>query len=238
MSWQAWRLSQADAVRLGRVRHRAELEVCEAGGSVWIRAADPAEDLLRELAGLTALQFSALPDGQLVEKGRSVPCGYLPKDPWLPLTEWMRVELDVPALGATPAKVSVQLVRSANVEAANVLFTLFADWHSYAVSAPQVRLDRLAFAVNDAGWAVIRGVPLPSIKGTRFVERDGVAVQAGWTWQPPVSSDILAAAMGVANRDLALMHADGSWDHLREDDFVRASRAAVRQSAEELPCGR
>lgn len=238
MSCRAWRLSRADAVRLGRVRHRTELEVCEAGADVWIRATAPAEDLLRELAGLPALQFSVLPDGQLVERGRSVPCGYLPEDPWSPLAEWMRVALEVPALGATATKVSVQLVRSANVERANVLLAAFGDWKCYAVSAPQVRLDRLAFAVNDAGWTVIRGEPLPSVKGTRFVERAGVAIQAGWTWQPLVSSDILAAAIGIANGDLALMHADGSWDHLLDSDFVQASRAAVRQSSEELACGR
>lgn len=237
MSWQAWRLSRADAGRLSRVRHRTEIKVCDAGADVWIQITDPTEDVARELAGLPALAFSVLPDGQLVESGKSVPCGYLPKYPWTTITAWIRVDLQAPALAATPPKVNTRLIRSTNIEAANVLLTSFGDWRSYAISAPQVRLDRLAFAVNDTGWTVIRGTPLPPLKGVRFVEVGGVAVQAGWTYLPPVSSDILAAAMGLADGDLAVMHADGTWDYLLACNFVQASRAAVRQSGEELTGG-
>lgn len=238
MRGQAWRLKRNDAVRLGRVRHRQELEVCEAEDFVWVRTADPPEELQRELAALPVMHFTVLDDRQLIERGRAVPRGYLPQAEWLPLADWMEVDLDVPAYGATPSQVPVRTVRSRHVEEATVLLARFADWHSYAASAPQVRLDRLAFAVSDSGWTAIRGRPLPPIRGVRFVEHSGVGIQAGWRWQPAVAAEVLASAMRIARGDVALIHADGRWDHLSECDFVQASRAAVRCSAEEVDCGR
>lgn len=237
MRWRAWRLKRQDALRLGRVRHRMELQICEAEGYVWARAANLIDASWTELSGLPAVEFLVLVDGQLIERGSQVPQGYLPDGPWLPIAEWMQVDLAVPALGAKPTKVSVQFARSSDIEEPNLLLASFVKWHTYAVSAPQVRLDRLAFAVNDAGGAVIRGEPLPPLKGTRFVERGGVAIEAGWTWQPRVTAEVMAAAMGLADGEVALVRADGCWDRLADTDFVQASRAAVRQTAEEIVCG-
>lgn len=234
MDCQAWRLKPEDAIWLGRVRHRPELEVCQADGSVWVRSASASDDLLTQLAGLPAVRFSVLADGQLVEWGRQVPRGYLPESPWSPLAQWMTVELPVPALAAAPRKVALQIVRHDVLEQPSILLAALADWHSYAVAAPQVRLDRLAFAVGDENRVVIRGQPLPPIKGVRFVERCGIAIQAGWTWQPAAAAEVLAAAIGMDGRELALFYADGRWDRVSESDFVQASRAAVRRSAEEV----
>jgi len=183
-----------------------------------------------------ATRFSVFPDRQLLAAGTHVPHGYLPTGPWHPLAEWLGITLEPAGLaGKAGEKASVRLVRSSSPREANVLLVPLAVWRDYGVSAPQVRLERWSFAVNDSGEVVIRGTPLPPLPGQPFVERDGVAVPAGWDWAPPVDAAVLREVLGLAAGDLALLRPDGAWDRVPADAFVRAVRSAIRLSGEETP---
>jgi hypothetical protein len=231
-SW-AVRLAVDNQRALGRLRRIPGLEVLQQNNWLWLRggALDHKLDkAIRSIPGATRLRV--LPDGQLVPDGRLVPSGYLPQGPWTGLAQWLAPELPTPALsGRINQRVPVRLVRSRWLADPNVLMTSSQLWQDYAVWAPQVRLDRWAFAVGPRSDVVVRGEPLPPIKGRRFVERHGVAVAAGWTWTPPVEAAVLSQALKLREGDLALLHADAEWDFVRGDDFVRASRSAVRRSA-------
>lgn len=222
-----------EAACLGRLRLREGLEVCAQGDSLWLRVLDVSEVLDMELRTLPGARFTLLPDQQLVPFGCQVPEGYLPDGSWTPLSQWMAVEVGLAALpGVVRDRVPLRLVRGGPPSDANVIVTTADQWHAYATGAPQVRLDRWAFAVSEDGQAVIWGAPSPPIQGVRFVEEQGVAVEAGWTWAPPVDRRVLAEVLELAKRDLALIHADGSWERIRGEDFVRATRSAVRLSQE------
>jgi hypothetical protein len=64
------------------------------------------------------------------------------------------------------------------------------------------------------------------------VEDNGIAAAAGWIWSPPVDSEVLRDSLRLEPHDLALLHEDGTWDHVRGADFVRATRSAARLSQE------
>jgi len=210
--------------------------VCEREERVWLRGRvagdgiDETTDLaLRTLPGVR--RYDVLPDGQLLPLGKTVPKGYLPKGTWVNLRKWMTIRLPTAGFsGAVSERVGLKLVRCHVPAEANVLLTTSTAWEEYASSAPQVRLDRLAFAVADDSRVVVRGTPLPPIRGIRFVQRNALAVPAGWTWTPAVDADVVSELLELERDDLALMHADGSWDCIRGDEFVRASRSAVRIS--------
>ena len=59
---------------------------------------------------------------------------------------------------------------------------------------------------------------------------DGVAVPAGWNWRPAVEPAIVRNLLGLAAGDIALWHEDGRWEQIEGDAFVRATRAAVRET--------
>lgn len=82
---------------------------------------------------------------------------------------------------------------------------------------------------------IIRGLPLPPLPGRLYCEAAGVAVQAGYHWEPALEPAVLRIALRLEKADLALLHADGTWDHVRNGDFVAATRAAVRLSARAVP---
>ena len=245
MSSQGWaiRLDRRDVAAAGRLRLMAGVEVCEQGDAVWLRGPQSGEELQWQLAALAgARRFSVLPDGQLLPCGARVPQGWLPQGPWTALLRWMGCELPPAGLaGQGDALLSPALVRSDRVAEASLLLTRFDLWAAYALEAPQVRLDRWRFAVAADGRAVVHdqsqsrqvanlSYVLPPLSGQRWVEQDGIAVPAGWTWTPAVEAALLWQVFGLAAGDVALWHVEGVWERIAADEFVRATRAAVRET--------
>lgn len=234
MTWHVVRLSLSLAETLGRIRELPGLEVCPGDEEVWVRAANLSEDLAPLFDSLPGTQYHAAEDGQLLKRGQRVPHGYLPREDWIPLDQWLAIELKTPALGgAAPDPMVPRMVACTETQEANLLLANEADWLAYVVTAPQVRLDRLVFALSDDRYAMIWGTPLPPIKGTRFVERSSVAIQAGWNCEPPLDAEVLAQAIGLSGASLALIYADGQVEQVPQDQFVQASRASVRRSTGE-----
>jgi hypothetical protein len=118
---------------------------------------------------------------------------------------------------------------------ANILIIPLDAWVTYGTDAPQVRLNRLRFAVSSDERVIVQGSPLPPLPGERFYERAGVALPCGWGWSPAIEPDLLRTAWKLGPHDLALVRPDGSWEHIRGEQFVRATRSAIRQSAEREP---
>lgn len=230
----ALRLDKRGSAALSGLRRVPGLEVLEETDALWLRGTDADEHLWRRLLGLpTADLFRLLPDGQLVPHLRRVPCGRLPEGSWLTLSRWLGVKLEPAALpGQLRQPVALTLTPSTVERPAHVLLTSLSAWIDFAESAPAVRLQPLRFAVADE--VVVRGDPLPPLPGMRYCEVEGVAVRAGWTWLPAVEPAVLASVFGLAKGDLALWHADGTWDHIRAGDFVAATRSAVRLTAREV----
>jgi hypothetical protein len=171
----------------------------------------------------------------LLPAGARVPQGWLPQGPWTAIGRWMGFELP-PALlaGRGDATVSPALVRSDRMREASLLLARFDLWAAYAIEAPQIRLDRWRFAVAADGRVAIHGRPLPPLPGQRWVEQEGIAVPAGWTWTPAIEAALLRQVFGLAEGDVALWHADGAWERIAAEEFVRATRVAVRETTKNL----
>lgn len=229
----AIKLRSFDAVRcLGRLRYRHDLQVCDGEDTVWVRGPCPEGDLESAIRALPGGHFMVMADGQLVPVGSFVPKGYLPGGPWLALSKWMSIALSPAAFsGIVGDSVGLQLIRGGPSHPANVVVLSQDIWQDHVDRAPQIRLDRWSFANSDDGRVVVRGSPAPPLKGQVYVEQAGVAVPAGWTLKPSIDIDVVRDAMDLKNEDLALLHADGSWDHIKAECFVRVTRSAVRLSA-------
>ncbi len=229
----AVRMQRTDAPTLGRLRGQSGIHVCEMENHLWLHVQQITDELQTSLRTLPGRRYTVLPDRQLVPIDARLPRGYLPDGPWASLPQWMELQLSTPAMsGVLSKKCPLSFVRATQEDESNVIRANIDHWHDYAASAPRVRLDRLSFAMNEGQNVVVRGTPLPPIPGVRYVERAGVAVQAGWTWRPAVQPEVLREFLALANDDLALLHASGSWDRISGDDFVRATRSAVRESAQ------
>jgi len=228
-------LPRTEAGRLGPLRLWSALEVCEAGEAIWLRAArldDEQWDFCRRLPG--ADRYEVLGDGQLLPAGALVPRGYLPEGPWAPLAEWQPLELPAAAASlAAPPRIALRLTPVHEPRAASWLLTSLAEWCEYVEMAPQARLARWSFAADSTGRVVVRGAPLPPLRGVQYVEESGIAAPAGWHWSPPVEAAIVRDVFGLELGDSALWFANGSWQKIPAGDWVRATRSAARLTLEE-----
>jgi hypothetical protein len=166
-----------------------------------------------------------------------VPSGFLPDGPWTPLKEWLQPAAPPTLLpGKVTSRASLRLVRTTAERNANLVCVGFRAWRDYAVSAPQIRLHRLSFAVSGDAQTLIRGEPLPPLPGTRYVEIDGVAVPLGLTWSPAIDAEVVRESLGLDAHDIGLFTLAGVCEVIRADDFIRATRSAVRLTAKEIGC--
>jgi hypothetical protein len=215
------------------VRLEPQIEVLETSDAIWLRGDSADERLNRLLWQLPgARRFDVLPGGELRPLGSRLPSGQLPTGAWARLKTWAQIELPTAAFAAVAStRAPLTLVRCPGEGEANVLLTTLSAWAAYGDTAPQVRLARLRFAVSAEGAVVVHGQPLPPLPGERYCERSGVAVPCGWGWSPAVEPELLRDAWKLRPHDLALVSTDGTWDHLRGDQFVRATRSAIRETA-------
>jgi hypothetical protein len=223
---------------LGRLRTCFGIDAAPAPGddAVWLRGRDLDESLEQALRALPlAERFQVLDDGRLCPADGVVPTGRLPELDWRPLGDVIRPTLPTPALaGRAASKCPLRLVRSAAERTPNVLLVAFDALAGWALHAPEVRLHACRFAVRADGLAVVHGEPLPPLAGRLFVKQHGVAAPAGWTWLPAIPAAVVAESLSLAEGDLVLLHADAPQERIAADQFVRATRSAVRNTREAI----
>jgi len=223
-------LAASAAPAAAELRMEAGVEVLEADDGLWLRgkSCDERIDLmLRRLPGATRCEV--LSDNQLLPEGKRLPGGRLREGPWVAIRSWAAVELPIAALAShCSRRIAIRLEPVSASDEPDLLVCALANWSGYATGAPQVRLERLTFAASADGRALVRGTPLPPIAGTRCYERAGVAVPCGWGWPSWLTAELVRAALVIAPGTLALFSSDGTWEEIPADQFVRATRSAVR----------
>jgi hypothetical protein len=232
-------LAKEDAAAMAGLRLTSGLEIAEADDRVWLRGPAASESLAAALQRLPALaRYESLKGNRLRNIECSIPSHVLPPLTWQPAKAWLQVE-QTPEHAVSDSKpnlapAGIRLVRSAKERQPGLLLTSLQDWTEFALGAAALRLRPLQFAVNETSHVVVRGEPLPPLRGRRFVIDGNIVAPAGFAWQPAVSSAVLARLIGVSGQDLALFDENGSFCRVQAEQFVTATRSAVRETLSEL----
>jgi hypothetical protein len=236
-------IAPTDAGSLARLRLTRGIEVAAKEPFIWVRGASNDEKLERLLRALPAVaRYEGTGGNRLRNLESRIPSETLPALNWQPVSTWLRVQMPLtptfsPSEGereedASLRTVSIRIVRSAEERAIDLLVTTVDQWREFALSAPEIRLRHLRFAADADGNVVGRGKPLPPLPGRQFVLHGNIAVQAGYTWEPGVSADVLSRRLGLSADALALFHENGTYSRIEAEQFVPATRSAVRETAE------
>ena len=233
-------LASADAASLAPLRLTRGLEVAQKEPFIWLRGNINDETLDRLLRALPAIvRYEVLPNNRLRRVELRIPSETLPALQWQSVQTWLRVQMPSNSAGAqsqetSPRTVSLRIVRSGEERPTELLLTSLPDWQAFALSAPDVRLRPLRFAADTSGNVVVRGQPLPPLPGRQFVLYGSIAVEAGFTWEPAVSSEVLSRRLSLPSDAVALLREDGTFTRMEGEQFVPATRSAVRETAEGL----
>lgn len=232
VSW-ALCLSHRQAGTLAKLYDVRGVEIAELPELVWARGSGSENEIERILTLVPSSRFfEAFDDGRLRPRGRLLSTGRLPDARWMPLHEWLSFRVPTPGLPAELSRgAEVRLVPDPSPAASDgheVL--LMCDAHafrSFSSHAPGHRLEPLSFVVNDERSEVlIRGKPLPSVPGSRFVLRNGIAIPVGLTWSPLVGASVVRAWLGLSEHVIALWRPDVGISEIAEHAFVSAKRRA------------
>lgn len=232
----AWSIPATEPSNLVAMRLLPGVEVLTAPPSVWLRATALEDETWEQIRRCPeADRYTVLDDGQLIPVGGTVPLGHLPQGDWQPLARRLAIVLplnDEPT--CLPPPPTLCLVRSPIEREATWLQTSWQAWSEYAATAPQIRLSRWAFVADRRGRVVVRGAPLPPLPGVHFVEQSGIAVPAGWEWSPNLPADVVREAFALATNESLVWTFENGGERIAGDDWVQASRSAVRLTAANL----
>ena len=224
------------------------VRVTEVDGQIWIKgeATSEAEKLnidacLKQISG--AVRFDRLSDDQLIETGNKLPSTRLPdrsEMDWMLLTDWFTFKFPLTSLvGTVSDSAAIEIVRGSSPHANQSLEPSLLICHikafvAWADQASEHRIRRLSFACNPEGTVIIRGTPLPSIRGTSFIAHDQIAVESGHSWAPAVSVETLKQILRADVTKLLVCQAGKSIQTIEQTDFVAATRAGIRSTGNQF----
>ena len=226
-------IAREDAAVLATLRLAQGIEVGESKGLIWLRSPQTDEGIEAKLACLPARgRYEWLASNQLRQLDQRIPSSELPKLSWQPLDAWLRVERLPAAFPAIPPKaIPLRLVRSTCECESQLLMTTVEELKLFAATAARVRLECLEFAANAEGHALVKGQPLPSLPGRRFVLHGGrVGVPSGFSWEPAVHAEVLVRSLSVSAEMIVLWAEDGSITRFHSEQFIRVSRSALHET--------
>ena len=226
MSW-VLNVHRSRASALARLYPLPSVSAAEAAELVWVRGQGGDEELARVMTLVPQGRFFTLvPPDRLRPHGKMVPTARLPDLRWEDLRRWLSVRVPHAAMaGPTPAAAALRLVPGVRTDVPEEMLLCAVDTlSSWARHAPIHRLTPLSFVTADDARALVRGAPLPSIPGERFVVGERIATPAGFVWRPAVAPQVLQSWLGLSESSIALLFRDGSIAELRESLFAPVTR--------------
>jgi hypothetical protein len=229
-------VAREDAGSFAALRLIPGIEVSETGETIWLRGQRGDEKLESKLSALPTIdRYEWLATNDLRRINERIPSNRFPAVQWQSLDAWLQIEMPTAAIPAElPIPVSLRLFRSMDEQEPELLLTRIDDLACFAATAARVRLERLRFAANREGDVLVRGRPLPPVPGRHFVIHGGVAVPAGFCWEPRVRPEVLARRFGVSRDALIVWNENGSIERLHGEQFVGLSRSALRSTRQAL----
>lgn len=223
-------LVEADGDALASVRCMPGLLVAVDGGLIWVRGIPAAVKPNLAIQQLPSIHTYKLDDeNRLFPIGNVTPVGILKPLKWVSIRDLITIELPPSAMpGRLNGKHDVKLIPSSREEKAGALITDLQTWHDYAENAPAVRLKQTRFAVSANNKVLVTGDPLPPIPGKAYSLRNNILLPAGYDFDPPVMSSLIATRLNPSKDSLLLFDIDGNCEHIPFSSLVSSSRSAVR----------
>lgn len=223
---------KSDLPHLATVRCWSGMYAAETKTEVWLRCPMLHADMDQVLRALPAMYtYRQDARGLLFPLGGSTPVAKMPELDWLPMKQFIPVELPGAAL---PAQLTQQyiskLLPSVEYYPGATLKVKLADWQAYAETAPEIRLSALHFALSASGNVLVMGEPLPPLPGVEYWLRDSLLLPAAYDLEWPLLARLFNQRENSKGDYFLLFEKDGNWQKIEKRCFVPASRAGIRRS--------
>ena len=223
-------LAEKDKDALGSARTLPNLQAARNGSTIWLRSVDvnvPVDIKIKQLP--LAATYLLDEENHLFLQDTITPQQLLPQLNWLEISKFITVEVATSAMpGKTDEKTSVNLIPTQNVQPGEAILTSLIHIKQYAETVPQIRLEALKFAVDNKGNTLVTGTPLPSIPGKEYWRNNSLLLPCGYDFEIPVTATLFAQTMNPIGIYEILFDTEGNWQRIAKENFVLASRSAIR----------
>jgi hypothetical protein len=227
-----WVFHKADFAHLGSVRCWPNLLAAETAAEIWLRVPIRQAELEHAFRVLPAWRtYQEDAQGLLFPLGQKTPERNLPLLNWVPIADYIPVEMPLAALPAPlEQQYTLKLVPSAVYRPGAALKLSWAVWQQYAETAPAIRLEALQFALADKGEVLVLGTPLPPLQGEELWRSDDVLLPSAYDVEWPIVVHLLQQKENAQGTFLLLFDQNGNWQKIAKDCLVKASRSGIRGS--------
>ena len=228
------RLPLANAVQVATIRDLPDVKVAEDGDALWVCGPMIEGKVPKQLVELSVqVRYVSAGDVALIPPESEVPVAKLPEEiNWKPVTEFTSVRREASSLpGQDVERIGLKLTRIHTAKPVNLIeveLDTLIDWVSRTAD---VRMGRLRFACSENGHVLVHGLPVPSLKGSRFCEAGDVALPVDFALEPAVPAAVVHQLSDAPAGALVLVR-DDSLQVIERSNFVPLTRAAVRMSAD------
>jgi len=213
------------AATVDNLRLAPGVQALMEGESFWVRGVDA----MRPLTVPWQEHYEILADDSLRMPGHILVSRKLPVGEWRPLQTFIRSAPPPYTLPASePRGIALSLAPSSVLSLPGLMELTMDDWLAFAGTASEIRLRHLQFALLENEMVYVRGNPLPSISGNRFVETCGVATPAGFALSPSLSPSTLRERLQMAEGDTVVFFRDDTHLRIPASVWKPANRISVR----------
>lgn len=222
---------KSDLSALGSVRCWPDMQAAETETEIWLRCPIQQTNLGEPLRRLPALYtYRENKAGLLFPVQGITPISTLPALGWVNIREFIPLEMPTAALPAQMDQTyTLKLVPSSTYRPGAALRMNLSDWQHYAETAPDIRLQQLHFALAASGQVLVIGLPLPSVPGEEYWQREQLLLPSGYDLELPITATLIAMRENVAGAKF-LFEKNGDWQKIEHNSFVPATRLGIRLS--------
>jgi hypothetical protein len=224
------KLDEKDKESLGTIRCMDGLRAADDGGHIWLRGIGGLESMDIALKQLPVKStFLTNEKNLLFIPGASTPVDALKELLWLPVSEFITVESPVAAFpGKTSDKINIKLATCGKERVGKALLTSLANWKRYAETAPESRLQALAFAVSENSEVLIMGYPLAPLPGKEYWDAGDILIPAGYDFELSMMPAFISKRLNESKHAVIVFDTAGRWHRIGKECFVPAKRSAIR----------
>jgi hypothetical protein len=137
---------------------------------------------------------------------------------------------EVRAGGRVGDRLAVRLVPGREERKASLLLTDLEAMLRWAEGASRLRMRRLEMAVSGRR-VLVRGEPLPPVRGEAWYVEGGLAVPCGLVLGKCCRAEWVETVLGLGRGAVALMGEDGGCEVVPAEAFVGVTLGALRRTA-------
>ncbi len=217
---------------LGEFRDSQSLEIALDNELLWVRGFNESSDNLVETKKLPTESIYYLDeDNNIFLPDKLTPIDKLKKLNWQPINEFIKAEFPK---SLSPAKIenvnsySIKIIPSDKEKKSQALLTDSDLFKNYVISALEVRLAKLIFALSENNQVLIIGDILPPLQGKTYWIKDNILLPNGFDFEIPIIAKIISEKIDNKKASYIVFDKESNYQKISKDFFAKVSRYAVR----------